>query len=407
MAPQAPVLRVSSGGGAPSAFDAFLVIDARWDDALEAIASVAPAAVVGFDPGEAGPRLSTLASALAASELYTPLITVNPTPETLGEGLPFSAPQGGLSRLQARLNAALRVRSLHAAVLRRSAEAGTHQALPAGDPLHDACVLLLGRGASFPALSIAFGERLGVVGGFSIEAAARHLNSRDLDGIVIGDGFSPRVVDAFLTVLAEDARFRNLPVFTVGSASAIAAPPALANFESAPHAPADVAALALPLIRQHAFAARLERALHSLDAGGTLDARSGLLTPAAFHREFAAAATDALARGTGLSAARFVLEPAHDRIRYDAARILSRLMRKADFATLDDDGSILAVLADADLRAAHGIVRRLASVLRHTLYGHGRDNRVDPSVTLVTLLPNDSATSMLARLHGNQQRAAS
>ena len=29
---------------------------------------------------------------------------------------------------------------------------------------------------------------------------------------MLGEGFSPRVVDAFLTVLTEDARFRNLPV---------------------------------------------------------------------------------------------------------------------------------------------------------------------------------------------------
>ena len=29
---------------------------------------------------------------------------------------------------------------------------------------------------------------------------------------MLGEGFSARVVDAFLTVLAEDARFRHLPV---------------------------------------------------------------------------------------------------------------------------------------------------------------------------------------------------
>ncbi len=76
----------------------------------------------------------------------------------------------------------------------------------------DATVLLIGRGAAYPALSVALGERMGVVGALSIEAAAKHLNTRDIDGIVLGEGFSPRVIDAFLTVLAEDARFRNLPV---------------------------------------------------------------------------------------------------------------------------------------------------------------------------------------------------
>ena len=80
------------------------------------------------------------------------------------------------------------------------------------DPVRDATVLLIGRGAAYPALSVSLGERMGVVGALSIEAAAKHLNVRDIDGIVLGEGFSARVVDAFLTVLAEDARFRNLPV---------------------------------------------------------------------------------------------------------------------------------------------------------------------------------------------------
>ena len=73
-------------------------------------------------------------------------------------------------------------------------------------------MLLIGRGAAYPALSVSLGERMGIVGALSIEAAAKHLNVRDVNGIVLGEGFSPRVMDAFLTVLAEDARFRNLPV---------------------------------------------------------------------------------------------------------------------------------------------------------------------------------------------------
>ena len=51
------------------------------------------------------------------------------------------------------------------------------------------------------------------MGALSVETAARNLNTRDIDGIVIADGFSPEVVQALLTVLAEDARFRDLPVF--------------------------------------------------------------------------------------------------------------------------------------------------------------------------------------------------
>ena len=56
-----------------------------------------------------------------------------------------------------------------------------------------------------------------MVGALSIEAAAKHLSARDIDGIVLGEGFSLRVIDAFLTVLAEDARFRNLPVVVTSS----------------------------------------------------------------------------------------------------------------------------------------------------------------------------------------------
>ena len=48
-------------------------------------------------------------------------------------------------------------------------------------------MLLIGRGAAYPALSVALGERMGVVGALSIEAAARHLNLRDLDGIVLAE----------------------------------------------------------------------------------------------------------------------------------------------------------------------------------------------------------------------------
>ena len=118
----------------------------------------------------------------------------------------------------ARLRAALRVRSLHATVMRRLVPA-TPMALSHIDPARDATVLLIGRGGAYPALSVALGERTGVVGALSIEAAAKHLNARDIDGIVLGEGFSPRVIDAFLTVLTEDARFRNLPVVVTASRS--------------------------------------------------------------------------------------------------------------------------------------------------------------------------------------------
>ena len=44
--------------------------------------------------------------------------------------------------------------------------------------------------------------------------------------------------------------------------------------------------------------------------------------------------------------------------------------------------------------------------MRHTSHGK-RDAQAEPAVTLATLLPGDSARSLLARLHEEAQRAAS
>src|SRR5258705_1513724 len=132
--------------------------------------------------------------------------------------LPIGADEAA-AQVVARLRSALRVRSLHATVLRRTvaAEHDKVRAMPAG-LLDHATVLCMGRGRSYPALTTAIGERIGLIGALSVENAARYLNARDIDGIVIGDGFSPRVVEAMLTVLGEDSRFRDLPVGVFGSA---------------------------------------------------------------------------------------------------------------------------------------------------------------------------------------------
>ena len=59
----------------------------------------------------------------------------------------------------------------------------------------------------------------------------------------------------------------------------------LPNLEVMSGEPSHVVSTFLPLVRQHAFEARLYRTLKSLDAGGLLDPRTGLLTLDAFHRE--------------------------------------------------------------------------------------------------------------------------
>ena len=119
--------------------------------------------------------------------------------------------------------------------------------------------------------------------------------------------------------------------------------------------------------------------------------------------------TDTQTRGAGLSVARisFVQGSISERMRLDAARILSRLMRRMDFATLDEEGAIVVVFAETDLRNAHAIARRLTSVLKHTMYSTKRDQRLDPQVTLATLMPGDTAAAILRRLQTEAHRAAS
>jgi hypothetical protein len=382
----------------------FPIVDITWGDASRAIEQVRPAAVLVAMAGIAQSGFDAIAKQIAAQQLYLPLIAVDPQTSLPENALPFSQVGGHLEHLTARLSAALRVRTLHATVLRRLDDAlAAPTPLADINPVGDATALLIGRGASYPALSVSLGERMGVVGALSIEAAAKHLNIRDIDGIVLGEGFSARVVDAFLTVLAEDARFRNLPV--VVTTDGLTPAYDLPNLEIISGDPAHVTANALPLIRQHAFEAHLSRTLRSIDAGGLLDPRTGLLTPAAFNRDFATAVFQTLSRGGGLSVARFAFDPAQARAQLDGARILSRLMRQMDFGVVQDDGSVLVVFAETDLRTAHMIARRLSSVMRHTTHGK-RDARSEPVVTLATLLPSDSAKSLLVRLY-EARRAAS
>jgi hypothetical protein len=406
MSQQGPILVVStmqrpSFATALDEAGLFPIIDSAWAEASRAIEQTEPAAVlVAMSDDE--PGFAALAQQIAARQPYLPLIAVDPTASLPEHAIPFSQP---FDRLGARLSAALRVRTLHSTVLRRlNDDAAARTALAENDPVRDATVLLIGRGAAYPTLSVALGERMGVVGALSIEAAAKHLNTRDIDGIVLGEGFSPRVVDAFLTVLAEDARFRNLPV--VVTSDGILAAYDLPNLEIVAGDPERVADHALPLIRQRAFEAHLSRTLRSIDADGLLDARTGLLTPAAFNRDFATAVYQTLSRGGGLSVARFAFDPTHARAQLDGARIISRLMRQMDFGAIQEDGSVIVVFAETDLRNAHMIARRLSSVMRHTSHGK-RDVRSEPEVTVANMLPSDSAKSLLARLYEGARRAAS
>ena len=242
MSQAGPILFVSNAERPPfiAALDEarlFPVVDTDWASAARAVEQVQPAAVLAQMSGGHEPHIAPLAKKIADQSLYLPFVALDAAGTLPHNALPFSSRGGNSDRLIARLRAALRVRTLHATVLRRLPEVKV--ALPQGDPARDATVLLIGRGSAYPALSVALGERAGVVGALSIEAAAKHLNTRDLDGVVLAEGFTARVTDAFLTVLAEDTRFRSLPV--VVTAHQLTQTYDLPNLELIPGEPAKAA----------------------------------------------------------------------------------------------------------------------------------------------------------------------
>jgi hypothetical protein len=392
---------------------AFPIIEVSWADAPAALASVEPEAVVLAEPCADPKRAAALIRALAdqrknAGGAFTPVIA-----RTRDDGAPAVpdalaiAANAPAERIALRLASVLRIRALHATVLRRTTTLASRGALPPelppSDPLDDATVLVAGRGRAYPALSVAVGERVGLIGALSVESAARMLNARDIDGVVIGDGFGPRIVEALLTVLADDVRFRDLPVAVLGGhpGSVEAFGSFLPNLERIGEGPARLVERFLPFVRVHAFGQRLRRMLKSLDAKGMLDPDTGLLGHEAFWRDLNRAVGEAEKRGVGLSIARFAFERSDRRTSLDAARLLARLMRQVDFACREADNSIFAVFTETDLRAAHVITRRIAGVIKNTMLVPDRKREgVDAAVTLATLKPTDSVDSLIARVVG-------
>lgn len=387
---------------------AFPVVEANWADAPAAIASIRPEALILAEPC-ADPQPALIDQIEACEGPFFPVIAracedgLAPVPDAL-----LIAAHAPADRIVRRLSSALRVRSLHAMVLRRigtlASKGDTAHVMPDNDPLEDATVLVTGRGRSYPALSVALGERVGLIGVLSVESAARTLNARDIDGVVIGDGFGARIVEALLTVLAEDARFRDLPVAVLGgfAASIDSFAERLPNLERIAEGPAQLAQRFMPFVRVRAFDGRLRRMLKSLDAEGMIDPDTGLLAREAFWRDLNRAVDDAENRGVGLSIARFAFDPTDRRTSLDAARLLSRLVREVDFACREADNSLFAVFTETDLRAAHVVTRRIASVLKHTMLTAERDGAgIEPSVTLATLKSTDDVGSLIARVAGS------
>jgi GGDEF domain-containing protein len=389
---------------------AFPIIEANWNDAPTAFVSVKPAAVViaepGAPPSESSARMLCLQIATVKDAIVPTLAFAHHSDDVaLPVALPAD-PNLPLSHAMTRLQAAMRVRGLHATVLRRielvAEQGGVAAALPLTDPLDDATVLIAGRGPLYPALSVAMGERVKMVGALSVEAAAKHLNARDIDGIVMGDGLPPRMVETFLTMLVQEPRFRDIPVAVIGGA----APDfrdSLINIEFVDGDVSRIVGRMVPMVRLRAFETRLLRMLKSLDADGTFDTETGLLTRDSFLHQLTKAVAEAADRSQSLSMARYSFEGTHDRATLDGARLLTRLTRPVDFACRDDDGAILVAFTQTDLREAHMVARRIAAELKAIMKAGAA---ITANVTLATLKAGDTLDSLMQRVLGSRMVAA-
>jgi GGDEF domain-containing protein len=323
--------------------------------------------------------------------------------------LPVVAPEVA-ARLVPRLRAALRVRALHETVLRRIETLSDAADVPDTvdyDPIEDATVLVAGRGRGYPALTVAIGERMGLIGALSIETAHSYLGAREVDGLVIGDGFNRTMVEDFVAELSADPRWRDLAVIVPPNVRNLE-PERMPNADAVGGGPEAVAAHILPFARMHAFAARLKRMASSLDQKGSLAPETGLLTQDAFMKELHRAAATAEARGAGLSLARLSFGTLlNRRASLDAARITGRLLRASDIACRDEDGSILIAFTETDLVTAHVVARRIASVLKHTTLTLGAERtRLGPTIALAAFRPRDTVATLVARTIDQRMVAA-
>jgi hypothetical protein len=385
------------------------VLESTLPEAAAAIGEHGPAAVIFADP-ELAPDGEVLEKLIAAIDAvpapFLPIIArTKGCRATALDALPVDA-AAGPDEIIARLSTALKVRTLHATVLRRIDTLRGNGAevpqLPDRDPLDEATVLVVGRGRSYPALAAAVGARVGSIGALCVEHAARHLNTQDIDGLILGEGFGPSTVEAFLTALAADSRFRELPIGLVPDLPRTFERGRLSGLEPVGGEPSDVIDHMLPLVRVHSFGARLRRHIAALDSRGTVDAQTALYTVVAFARELARAIIGAKTGRIPLSIARFVFPAGQGwRFRIEAARLTGRLLRPNDFACQIEDGSIVVVLG-APPRTAHVMARKIASAMRLTMLDWQTGGRshgpIEPVVTLAFLKATDTPESLLGRV---------
>src|ERR1700682_3496801 len=128
MSQQGPILVVSTADrpSFASALDEarlFPVVETEWADAARAVEQVQPAAILTATSGIDVTRFAALGKQIAPRQPYLPLIAVDPLIALPENAIPFFQAHGNFDRLMARLGAALRIRSLHATVMRRQVPA--------------------------------------------------------------------------------------------------------------------------------------------------------------------------------------------------------------------------------------------------------------------------------------------
>src|SRR5689334_25224254 len=132
-----------------SAAGAFPIVETKWPDAPAAFLTVKPAAVVIAEPGPPSSEASARMLCLQVATVNGPIVPV--IARVHGDddaAVPIALPADAalpIERLLARLQFAMRVRALHATVLRRIELFACHRGqlpmLPVGDALVDATVI--------------------------------------------------------------------------------------------------------------------------------------------------------------------------------------------------------------------------------------------------------------------------
>jgi len=117
--------------------------------------------------------------------------------------------------------------------------------------------------------------------------------------------------------------------------------------------------------------------------------------------------SEASERSLPLAIARFTFDQAlNARTSTDCARQVTRLIRNIDFAAREDDGAILVVFTQTDLRSAHVVARRIASQLKNALVPARPREPIAANVTLATLKAGDTLDSLMLRVLGSRVVAA-